>query len=436
MNASTVSAQQMKDPAFGVIEVNKTEIYEGEPILIASKIYSRFEPDQISSYQSYPLNGTVLKHPVGNTNNIKISQENYKGEDFYIFSYDKNIVFPEGVGNFPVEPFKLNLHQGHKAFPLMSSSSLIIIKSLPANPPSDFIGGVGEFKIVQSIETSSIKQGEVFTLIVTVSGVGNLHNITEPVLNLPKGFIIYGDPIINEDYAIGIHGADGEISYEYNIQVSKFGRQKIPGTSISYFNLKDKKYTQVETGEVEILIEKNKNYIEPKDDSKESKTEVVSDKMTENNDTGNNEKAFYESPVFWTGITVPILSILFFFIFFKNRKEKTENTVPEVPVVVKKDTKSISELINDANGYIDSNKDDLFYLSIEKILRKTFEPNMDKSIERFATNLEIIDQINNKELKSEVASLFNICEKSRYGIASQTDSKQSLLNRVIKITND
>ena len=74
-------------------------------------------------------------------------------------------------------------------------------------------------------------------------------------------------------------------------------------------------------------------------------------------------------------------------------------------------------------------------MSIEKILRKEFEPNTKTSTERFATNLEIIDHINNEELKSEVASLFNICEKSRYGIASPTDSKQSLLNRVVKITN-
>ena len=435
MNASAISAQQMKDPAFGVIEINKTEIYEGEPILVASKIYSRFEPDQISSYQSYPLNGTVLKHPVGNASNIKIAQENYKGHDFYTFSYDKNIIFPEGVGNFPIEPFKLNLHQAHKAFPLMSSSSIVLIKSLPSNPPADFIGGVGEFSITQNIETSSIKQGEVFKLIVTIVGVGNLHSISEPVLNLPKGFIIYGDPIINEDYTIGIHGADGEISYEYNIQVSKFGRQKIPGTSISYFNLKDEKYTQVETGEIEILIEKSKNYIEPKNDSKESKTEVVSDQLNNDNDSGNSEEEFYESPIFWAGITLPILSILFFFVFIKKRKENAEKPLPENPVVVKTNSKSIPELINDAKEYIDSNKDDLFFLSIEKILRKEFEPDTNTSTERFATNLEIIDHINNEELKSEVASLFNICEKSRYGIASPTDSKQSLLNRVVKITN-
>ena len=120
MTSGQVTASQLNDPAFGLIEANKKVIYEGEPVLLAAKIYSYYDPSNIGGYQSYDVNSAVIKNPIGNSNNIKVTQEVLKGKKLYAFSYDKNIIFPDGVGKFRIDPFKLKLYQGYKSFPITS----------------------------------------------------------------------------------------------------------------------------------------------------------------------------------------------------------------------------------------------------------------------------------------------------------------------------
>ena len=103
---------------------------------------------------------------------------------------------------------------------------------MPANPPKDFIGGVGSFNVERLIDDTAIVQGEVFKLILTVEGTGNLQNLEVPDLILPKGFVVYGDPTVTENFVITANGADGSVDYEYNIQATNFGNHSIPGTSI------------------------------------------------------------------------------------------------------------------------------------------------------------------------------------------------------------
>lgn len=430
MNATTISKQQLKEPAFGIIQTNKTEIYEGEPLLISSKVYSREEPTKISSYQSYKLSGTVVKHPIGNPSNIKTPIEKYKGRNFYTFIYDKNIVFPEGVGTFIIEPYSLNIHHGYRGFPILSSSSFILIKPLPANPPADFIGGVGEFDVQQTIGTSAIKQGEVFTLTVIVSGIGNLHNILEPKLNLPKGFIIYGDPTTSEKFSIGIHGTKGKISYEYNIQVSKSGTQKIPSTTISFFDLKTEKYVQVSTGEIEILIEKDDSYIVHEADTDEKSTEVIVKIIAD--DQIIQKKPFYLTPLFMGGVSIPLLSFILF-LFFRKKKRKSEDDI----TAKESDNKGLplnsTELFQQLNKALQSNNDDLFFSTTEKLIQRKFYKK--ESFNQGISNREILASIDDPAIREEVEMILTICEQSRYGFASAELSKKELLTKIQALTN-
>jgi len=255
MSVGSITNQQLSDPAFGGIQTNKETIYEGEPIIVSAKVYSKFNPSHLNGYQSFTMNGAVEAHPLGNSNNIKVTEERFKGIDVYTFEYDRQLVFPTGTGKFRIDPYKMNLYQGYSSFPITSSANEVTIKPLPANPPEDFIGAVGSFSISRELDTLKVKQGDVFKLFLTVEGTGNLQNIVEPELDLPKGFIVYGDPIVTENISFNSQGATGSILYEYNVQVSRYGKLELPESTVSYFDTKREQYGQVSTEPNKLSVE-------------------------------------------------------------------------------------------------------------------------------------------------------------------------------------
>ena len=255
-SGNEVSAKQLRQPAFGIIEKSKSVIYEGEPLILNAKVYSVFDPSYLEDYQEYKLDGALDKHDIITSSSITVREEKIKRTTYYAFEHDKKVIFPIGTGKFTIDPFKLMLRRGMELIPVTSTSTAIEVKPLPGNAPPDFIGGVGSFSVKSSINQTKLMQGDVFTLLVEITGYGNLQNINEPQLNLPKGFVIYGDVIVNEDISFGNRGADGKISFEYNIQVTKFGAIEFPATTLSYFDPVKEQYVQINTGATTLNVQK------------------------------------------------------------------------------------------------------------------------------------------------------------------------------------
>lgn len=431
MSSGDVSAKQLQDPAFGLIQVNKKTIYEGEPLLISAKIYAKYNPSHVGVYKSYGVPGTTLKHPQGNTTSFKKSIEKFKGIEYYSFSYDKNVIFPAGVGNYQIDPFKMNLHQGYQNFPLVSNAFNLTILPLPANPPSDFIGAVGDFRVERQIDSQSLKQGEVLKMTVIIAGMGNLQNIIEPSLNLPKGFTVYGDPVVTNTYSFGPHGAEGEIVYEYNIEVKKAGDISLPASTISFFNPSEEKYIQATSNEILISVEKNENYIvhEPtEDDEKTTELVIHRSKIKENAEIINLD-SFYGKPGFWGGVSAPILAS-FLFILFARRKDKSEDKAIIKRKKAAKDSE-FKERVSTAKGLLESGSDSEFYSHVESALRKAFEIEMNFEEDRLITKADIrsyIEESHKSELNNTVNSVFTTCEQSKYGFASTNTSRNDILN--------
>lgn len=439
MSIGGVSAKQLKQPAFGSIQMNVNSIYEGQPIVTSAKIYSKFEPTYLDGYLPYSSNATMETHDLGGTNNIKVVQEKFKGNDYYAFEYDRKLIFPSGTGSIKIDPYRMRLHQGYKNFELLSSAAVVQVHPLPANPPKDFIGAVGTFSVKRELDTSKIKQGDVFKLYLTIEGSGNLHNILKPNLNLPKGFIVYGDPTVSENITFNSRGAEGVILYEYNIQVSAHGDVKLPGTSISYFDPKTGKYVQVVSNDHDIEIEKDKTYITVEDDSDNKSTapeEVVSRTPPRMSQEIITHSSLYGSPIFWSGVGAPI-ACAFLFILFMKRREKSADEIEQKQVIRKKD-KQLSEYVDTCKSLIHSENSDQFFSSIEAALRKAFEVKMQVQQDRIVSKQEIVAYITSQgkvDLLKDVNALFKTCEESRFSFAASNASKEhvfSQLNNVLK----
>lgn len=430
-DGNEISSKQLRQPAFGIIEKSKSVLYEGEPLILNAKVYSQFDPSHLEDYQEYKLDGALDKHDITTSSRITVQTEKVKRKSYYAFEYDKKVIFPIGTGKFTIEPFKLMLRRGIEGLPITSSSTAIEIKPLPANAPADFIGGVGNFTLTRKIDQTSLKQGDVFTMIVEISGFGNLQNISEPKLNLPKGFVVYGDAVVKEDITFGSRGAEGKISYEYNIQVTKYGTLSFPETSISYFDPIKEKYITLRTEPSVLSIDKNNAF---KISTSETTTLVESKgqdifpfRKTEK--IGNENNSIVHSPLFWTGVTVPILCGLFLGLFWRKREEN------EVFVVKKQEKQQAKQGIQNLFGEAENalaNSDYInYYGLIEKGLQRSmalYLRNDDSLILSKSVIIEELKQLRVDEHKiTALEQLFTSCEEARYGFGISPENRDALI---------
>lgn len=422
MIAGSVSKQQFRDAAFGIIEANKTTLYEGEPLLIRAKVYARYKPTHVQNYSPYTLRGAIVKHPMGGGSGLNALIERFRGEEFYALDYDKNVVFPSGVGRLTIEPYKLNLHQGYQNFHVLSSKLNITVLSLPANPPKDFIGAVGTFDVARVVKEKKFSQGDVIKMKVVVRGIGNLHNITVPQLKLPKGFTIYGDPIIDEDYTVGIRGAEGEITYEFNIEVTASGMTYLPATSITYFDPNLERYVTVETTSDSLDIKESKIFKNAlANDNKNGRaSELVVHEFNPRTDSGQHARGtVFGTPVFWGGVSIPLASAFLFLLFAKRKEGEDERNAAKI--ARNKHANEIQENLAATAQAVSLEDRSIFYASLEKTVRSVFA--VMSTEDKVLSKQEMIDFAEkvNPEMKQNCIELFESSEIAKFSLGLNTD---------------
>lgn len=435
MRGSHVSSRQLRDPAFGTIEVNKMKLYEGEPLLVRAKLYARYKPTHVNNYVAYEMDGALIKHPLGNNSQLKPIIEQFHGENIYTIDYDKNILFPTAVGKVKIEPYKMNLHQGYQSFPLISSGLTVNILPLPANPPKDFIGAVGDFSVSRELPETSFNQGDVIKMIVSVEGIGNLHNITPPQLNLPKGFTIYGDPVITEEYSFGVHGSEGHISYEYNIEVTASGATSLPPTTITFFDPDQEKYITTETSDDSLSIKPGVGFDEndAEDDNDKRTNELIVQEFSPRDNSGSvYPGTIFGSGIFWGGVTFPLATAFLFLLFVKNKRSSEQRRIEKQRKTAQ--SVALSEKLQAVRESVNSADKSEFYNALDKALRGVFAVAIQKE-NQVVSKKEILTYAESvsETLREKTSALFSSAEISKFSFGSDNDMRNEDLKAMEEI---
>ncbi len=423
MQGGQITSRQLRDPAFGTIEVNKTHLYEGEPLLVRAKIYARYKPTHINNYVAYEMDGALIKHPLGHNQQLKTVVEQYNGENLYTIDYDKNILFPSSVGKVTIDPYRMNLHQGYQNFPLESGSLTVNIEPLPANPPKDFVGAVGTFEVSREIPEKKFDQGDVVKMTVHITGVGNLHNITPPQLNLPQGFTVYGDPVITEELSIGVRGAEGKISYEYNIEVVAEGATTLPPTTITYFDPDQEKYITTESGADSLNIKPVDGVVTDNSEDKSQKRtdELIVQEFSPRSNSGSQAPGeFYGSTLFWGGVSLPLMSAFFFLFFVKSKEDKEERKEEKLRKTAQ--SAALSASLQTVRTAAKNDDSIAFYDALDKALRAIFAAHL-KRTDAVISKQEILAHAESLggDIKDKTNALFSNIEVAKFSFGSDND---------------
>ena len=255
-----ISNSNLKEAVFGIIEKSKRKLYEGEPLLLEAKIFSKINVTNIVQYQPFTIKGTVENFDIEKKDNVSINRENYKGNTFLTFLYGKQLIFPATPGKYIIKPFSMVLRYNNGGFfdqdlQFESNATFVDVLPLPKGAPKDFNGGVGKFSMSTNLSKNKAKVGEILTFTVKVTGKGNMHAISKPKINLPVNLTFYGDPEIKEDIDYTDEGAEGEKTYKFFVKVVSGGKVEMNSFSLSYFDPSIKKYVTLKEKAIALDLE-------------------------------------------------------------------------------------------------------------------------------------------------------------------------------------
>jgi len=119
--------------------------------------------------------------------------------------------------------------------------------------PNGFKNLVGQFSITATVGKESFDAGDTTTLTFTVSGIGNVMDVSLTDLNLGDQFKIYPDQPI---FTKSIHGNQigGEKIFKFALVPFTTGRQTISSISLNYFDPDKNEYNTKSTNPISLTI--------------------------------------------------------------------------------------------------------------------------------------------------------------------------------------
>ena len=136
---------------------------------------------------------------------------------------------------------------------VVSKPLTVNVSPLPAGAPASFSGGVGTFSISASLSKNDLKTHEAASLLVTVTGKGNVSLLEAPKVNFPPDMEVY-DTKVSEKVDKG--GLAGSKYYEFPFIPRSHGEFVIEPVKYSYYDVNKKKYVTLETEPISFTVEK------------------------------------------------------------------------------------------------------------------------------------------------------------------------------------
>ncbi len=216
-------------------EVDKTEVWEGEPILVTWYLYTQGRLLDIDTLK-YPDLNDFWKEDIELATRLNFVKKDINGTMFNRALLAKYALFPIKNGTVVIDPYRVKstilTGKGRKTETKESLSVPINVKPLPVDAPEGFTGGVGQFRVSAKIEDRTIIQHQPFYYVIRFDGRGNAKLIEAPDLKLPESFEVYDVETSMQFFKNG----GSYKQFKYSIIPRDYGDLGIPKVNVSYFD--------------------------------------------------------------------------------------------------------------------------------------------------------------------------------------------------------
>ena len=245
---------------FVQVEVDKTEVYEGEQISVSWYIYTRGQMESLDRLKFPDLRG-FWKEIIEEVPSIQFTEEIVNGTPYRKALLASHALFPIKPGTSVIDEYKIKsrVRLPQQGFGLGAANEYtrsshrvpIKVKALPIEGrPSDFAGAVGQFEVQTSVEGQKFPAHQPFNFRIRFEGYGNAKLIDLPAIDWPKTVEIYDTKSESKFFK------DGRSYKQFDILMipREKGILHIPEMTLSLFDAATKKYYQKKTAAVDLEI--------------------------------------------------------------------------------------------------------------------------------------------------------------------------------------
>ena len=265
------SGQISDEDIFLRVSLSRSNVVVGEPLTATIKLYQRVN---IAGFEgvNFPTFNGFWSQETEAPSNIEFTRETYDGQIYNSALLRKFVLIPQHQGSITIDPAELVcLVQIRVSSPgtsifdgffddyrtirkkVVSNPLTVNVQPLPAGAPASFGGGVGQLRMSASLSSDSLKTHEAASLLVTVSGTGNVSLLEAPKVSFPPDMEVY-DTKVSEKVDKG--GISGSKMYEYPFIPRSHGDFVIEPIKYSYYDVNSKKYVTLETEPLNIYVAK------------------------------------------------------------------------------------------------------------------------------------------------------------------------------------
>lgn len=436
--------------------ISRTKVREQEAVLLTYRLYSRVDISNVQSPKFPDFQGFMVQE-IELPQDRRMEAENYNGTNYYTFDLHKVLLFPQHSGEIVIDPMSIEVlvrlrtqRQSRSFFDdffdsfqevsktLTTNKLTIDVKPLPSPKPSGFSGAVGRLAVSSKISATDVTANEPVTVVLKISGSGNLKMLKTPQIQFPTDFETY-EPKVTNKFTPGADGLSGTKTIEYLAIPRHDGKFVIPSLAISYFDPVADAYKTISTDAFDINVRKG--------EKSDSSLPVVSNYQDQEKisilatdiryiDTKPlklkpETTYFVGTTLFWLAYVIPLLiasALLYFF-----RKQARENA--DVALMRnKKANKVAGKRLKVAGKYCKAGDKSNFYDEILRVLwgylsDKLSIPVAELNKDNIAYNLQhhgVSDEIINRFM-----TLLNDCEFERYAPAGD---QQSAMDKIYDST--
>lgn len=370
------------------ITLSRSEVYKGEPVLAAIKLYYRIPIVGISNVKYPSFNGFWAQE-------LDVSQrepcrETLGGKVYESTVLMEYLLYPQQSGTLSIEQAEMEavaqvvMQRGRDPFMGMipdvynvnrtvrSPKVNITVKELPAGAPESFTGAVGRFSLTETAPASQLAANSSTTYTLRISGSGNLRFVQAPKLTLPSSFEQY-DVKTTEQINSSAGGASGYRQFEYPFIARAEGEYTIDPIRFTYFDPSKRQYITLSTQPLHLNVTPDQNSSPAEGQivrglSKEEVRLLGEDiRFIKSGDAKLREEGdpLLFSPLYWLWLSAIVLLFTLLFFYLRKQIRESRNTVL---VRGRRANKVAEQRFRTAKRAIEENDRYLFYEEMSRAL--------------------------------------------------------------------
>lgn len=443
------------------LSLSRSEVVIGEPITATLKIYQRVNVVGFENAKLPTFNGFWSQETFAPTN-IEFKRESLDDKIYNTALLRTYVLIPQQSGTITIDPAELVCLVNVRA-PQSASSSLfdrffqdeyqtirkrvttpavkVKVNPLPAGQPASFGGGVGNFGISARLTTDNLKTHDAASLIITVSGRGNVALLEEPKVNFPPDFEVYDTKTTeNTDKSNG--GTSGSKSFEYPFIPRSHGDFTIDPVEYSYYDVNAGKYVTLRTEPLHVKVAKGKggdsapvatvnSGVERKD--VKSLADDIRFIFTGKPGLSGSGSFFVGSAFFWILLALMVLGATAVYLAFRKVAAMRADVAGTKN---RRATKMAQKRLKLAGEYLDKNLYTAFYEELHKALIGFVSDklNMDMSeISKDNIASALTEGGVSEEQTKAFTDLLDACEFARYSPDGGNEAMRSHYDAALKV---